>query len=121
MPDDGDDCYHGLPATTCPLCAAANQACWVTKGGNAYHSRRDCRALASGQQRASKRDQNLSAISRTTVGNAKGRYQACMVCVQGVCLPCARGFHARCDPAADDLDQCACSDPAHQPSGRATR
>jgi hypothetical protein len=45
-----DECVHGLMDATCALCKAGEGSVWVSAGGRAFHSRRDCELLTKGQR-----------------------------------------------------------------------
>lgn len=102
-----DDCLHGAEPETCELCAQARQPCWVTRSGTAYHLNSNCPAL---------HDLRKNPVIRKTVGFAKGTYQPCHVCVNHVCIPCARGRHRHCDPRPSLLDACSCATAGHPPA-----
>jgi hypothetical protein len=98
--------YEGIvDAAECDWCDNRRTPCWVTEHGTAYHVRHDCPALHG---------LRTSPTIRKTVATARGEYQGCDVCVNGVCQACAAGRHNRCSPVASKLEVCACAKRSHR-------
>ena len=112
---DEDYCLHGfdLPSQ-CPYCNKAQEQCFVTTYGHAYHSRSNCIALRKGQGEGTRGGRRGLPPETSTVGAQRGSREACQVCVNQVCYRCALHDCAECDPAESDLTTCVCASNGHR-------
>lgn len=84
---DADDlhvgwCIHGIQRDWCSLCDSPRV--FVTAGGECYHSRRDCEALAAGQEKNRELGRSNAPIEETRLGAAVNLHRKpCSVCIGG--------------------------------------
>lgn len=75
-------CIHGMKSDSCSLCNSP--VVFITAGGDCYHSRRDCEALAAGQLRNLELGRSNASIEETRRGSASALFRrACSVCIGG--------------------------------------
>jgi hypothetical protein len=78
------ECIHGLRHTSCQQCATPpsgiNDIVYVTKGGAAFHNRKDCTWLVKGQHFAEYKGQAIHPIESTPWSEATQTHVKCTYC-----------------------------------------